>query len=164
MHLPAGMSRSDIEHFMRAAIAEAELAGAAGEFPIGAVLVIDGEIVSRGQARRVASRNQLAHAELQALMEAGERLWRDHDRAVLFSSLEPCPMCLGAAVMADVPHIIFASRDALVHSEQTVTSNPYVRSHIRTWLGGVLEAESRAVIGRYDERLLRLVIGAPARD
>jgi tRNA(adenine34) deaminase len=157
--VPLGYSQSDIERFMREALGLAEEAGLAGEMPIGAVVVIDGEIVSRGRARHQERRSQLAHAELEALEAGGDRLWVGHERALLVTSVQPCPMCLGAAVMADVPHIVFAAHDALVQTAQTVETNPYVRRHITTWLGGVLETESLALIERFNPRMLRYVLG-----
>jgi len=69
---------------------------------------------------------------------------------VLFTTVEPCPMCLDATVMADVPHIVFAARDAVAGIGAAVESIPYLRRHIETYLGGVLEAESDEVVGRYD--------------
>jgi tRNA(adenine34) deaminase len=152
-------TRADLERFMREALALAEEAGAAGELPIGALLVIDGEVVSRGMARHQSKRSQLSHAELEALQGGGERLWSAPDRALLISTLQPCPMCLGAAVMADVPHVVFAAHDALVGTEQTVATNAYVQRHITAWLGGVLEAESLALIERFAPRLLAYVRG-----
>lgn len=145
----------ELECFMREALKEAEAAGEAGEYPIGAVLVIGGEVVSRGRARHAEARSQLRHAELNALLAGGEKLWQDFDQGVLFTTLEPCPMCLGATVMADVPHIIFALPSRVVHSAHTVRENPYVRRHIRTYMGGVLEAESRRLMARYHPELLR---------
>ncbi len=59
-------------------------------------------------------------------------------------------MCLGAVVMADVPHIVFAAPDPIVHTTATIAANPYVRRHIATYLGGVLEAEARALVARFD--------------
>ncbi|HEU6444179.1 MAG TPA: deaminase, partial [Gaiellaceae bacterium] len=67
---------------MREALAEAEAAGEAGQLPIGAVLVLDGEIVSRGRNRHLERRTQLAHAELEALLEGGEAAWSRHDDCV----------------------------------------------------------------------------------
>ena len=157
--LPPGYSRAGLEAFMREALALAEEAGLDGEMPIGALVVIDGEVVSRGRARHQSRRSQLAHAELEALESGGERLWEGYERALLVSTLQPCPMCLGATVMADVPHIVFAAHDALVGTEQTVETNPYVRRHITTWLGGVLESESLALIERFDRRMLAYVRG-----
>jgi tRNA(adenine34) deaminase len=147
----------DLELFMRAALEEAEAAGAAGEIPIGAVVVIDGEIVSRGRARHQEHKSQLRHAELNAMLDGGERLWRDYRRAVLFTTVEPCPLCLGAAVMADIPHIIYAVHDAVVKSELTLESNPYIRRHIKSYYGGVLEQESTAVLENYAPNDLKYI-------
>lgn len=153
--LAPALATLDLAAFMREALYEAEQAGLAGELPIGAVVVIDGQIISRGRARHKGQRNQLMHAELTALLAGGEALWEHHDRAILFTSAEPCPMCLGATVMADVPHIIFAAHDENVHSRQTVAENPYVRRHIQSYYGGVLEVESHAIMARFNPTLLR---------
>ena len=144
----------DLETFMQAALEEAEAAGRDGEYPIGAVVVIDGAVVSRGRSRNRARRSQLAHAELEALQQAGELLWEPNDRAVLFTTVEPCPLCLGAAVMADVPHIVFAHPDPAVQARETIERIPYVGSHIDAYIGGILRDESRALFERYEPRLL----------
>jgi len=154
----------DLAAFMRHALDEAEAAGRAGQLPIGAIVVIDGQIIARGRARHKELRNQLRHAELNALLEGGEPLWTNYDRAILFTNVEPCPLCLGAVVMADVPHVVFALEDRVVYSPQTIEANPYVRRHLRTYHGGVLAAESAAIIGRYAPDLLRYITtggGAP---
>jgi tRNA(adenine34) deaminase len=147
----------DLAGFMREALAEADEAGRAGEHPIGAVLAIGGEIVARGRNENRARRSQLAHAELNALLAGGEALWERYAEAVLFTTVEPCPLCLGAAVMADVPHIVFALPDANVHSGHTVAENPYVRSHLRSYVGGVLEEEAKEVIRRYEPWFLKYI-------
>jgi tRNA(adenine34) deaminase len=144
----------DLEAMMREALAEAEAAGEDGEYPIGAVVVIEGKVVSRGRSRQRDLRSQLAHAELEALQQGGEPLWERHDEAVLFTTVEPCPLCLGAAVMADVPHIVFAHSDPAVQSAEVIERVPYVASHIHTYLGGVLRDESRALFERYEPRML----------
>ena len=147
----------DLASFMREALFEAEQAGLAGELPIGAVVVIDGQVVSRGRAQHKSKQSQLMHAELNALMSGGTALWENYHNAILLTTLEPCPMCLGAVVMADVPNIIFAAHDAVVHSQHTVTHNPYVRRHIHSYYGGVLEAESRAMIARFNPTMLEYI-------
>jgi tRNA(adenine34) deaminase len=147
----------DFTAFMRAALYEAEQAGLAGELPIGAVVVIDGQIVSRGRAQHQGQQSQLMHAELHALLQGGSALWEQYHNALLVTTVEPCPMCLGAVVMADVPHIIFAAHDEVVYSRQTVAHNPYVRRHIQSYYGGVLEAESRALIARFNPRMLEYI-------
>lgn len=152
------IAQLDLGHYMREALVEAELAGQAGELPIGAVVVIDGEVVARGRARHKERQSQLAHAELNALQAGGERLWRDYRRAVVFSTCEPCPMCLGALVMADVPHVIFALHDKVVFSEQTVETNPYVKRHIKSYYGGVMAEAAEAIFRQYAPRDLNYIL------
>jgi tRNA(adenine34) deaminase len=134
---------------MREALAEAEAAVAAGERPIGAVVVVAGEVVSRGRSRQNELRSQLAHAELEALQNGGEAVWSRYREAVLFTTVEPCPLCLGAAVMADVPHVVYGVHDPLVETRRLIDGSPYVARHIETYCGGVLEHEARALRERY---------------
>ncbi|MDL1910447.1 nucleoside deaminase [Chloroflexi bacterium CFX6] len=154
-YLSPDLNDLDLEKFMREALAEADAAGQAGEFPIGAVLTLDGEVIARGRARHGETRSQLSHAELNALLDGGEKLWTDFRRAILFTTVEPCPMCLGAVVMADVPHVVYALNDAVVQSKITLESNPYIRRHIKSYFGGVLEDESAKVIGKYNPKILK---------
>lgn len=147
----------DLEKFMREALAEAEIAGQAGELPIGAVLVLDGEIIARGRAHHNEHKSQISHAELNTLLNGGEKLWTEYERAILFTTVEPCPMCLGAVVMADVPHIIYALNDKVVHSKLSVETNPFIRRHIKSYYGGILEDESAEIVGRYNPRMLKYI-------
>jgi tRNA(adenine34) deaminase len=147
----------DLASFMQAALEQAEEAGQNGELPIGAVIVIDGAIVSRGRARHREFQSQVRHAELNAILDGGERVWKDYRRAILLTTVEPCPMCLGAVVMADIPHIVFALHDRVVHSDLTLAANPYVRRHIKTYCGGVLAVEAAAIFSRYDLSTLKYI-------
>lgn len=140
---------------MGEALLEAEAAGQVGELPIGAVLVVDGEIISRGRAQHNEYKSQVSHAELNAILAGGEKLWTDYKHAVLFTSVEPCPMCLGAVVMADVPHIVYALNDANVHSKLSVETNPYIHRHIKSYYGGVLEEESVRIFEKYRPKDLK---------
>jgi tRNA(adenine34) deaminase len=155
--LSPDIANVDLEKFMREALLEAEAAGQAGELPIGAVIVLDGEIISRGQARHQRTRCQLSHAELDALLNGGDKLWTDYRRAILFTTVEPCPMCLGAVVMADIPHVIFAKHDQVVHSQLSVETNPYIRRHIKTYFGGVLETESTQILAEFKPQDLKYI-------
>lgn len=150
MTLPPELAQLDVEAYMREALHKAEQAGIARERPIGAVLVVKGEIVSRGRARHRETPSRLAHAEMNALLDGGDPLWHDYDQAVLFTTREPCPLCLGATVMADVPHIVFAEDDSIVHTIDTLAANPHVRWHIKTYLGGVLANEAMALSARFN--------------
>jgi tRNA(adenine34) deaminase len=139
----------DLDKFMGFALEEAELAGQAGEIPIGAVVVIDNEIISRGRARHKEFKSQLQHAELNAMLNGGDSLWKDYRKAILFTTVEPCPMCLGATVMADIPHIIFALHDNIGKSSFSIETNPYINRHIKTYFGGVLEDRSIELFKQY---------------
>lgn len=143
------ISDLNLEVFMKTALEEAELAGQSGEIPIGAVVVIDNQVVSRGRARHNEIKSQLSHAELNAMLAGGEGLWKDYQKAILFTTVEPCPMCLGATVMADIPHIIFALHDNIGQSSLSIETNPYINRHIKTYFGGVLEDRSIELFKRY---------------
>ena len=158
-YLSLELTGVDFRPWMRLALEEAELAGQAGELPIGAVIVIDGQVIARGRARHQERQSQVSHAEMNAILNGGEPLWRDFRRAILLTTVEPCPMCLGAAVMADIPHIVYALPDTIVHSDSTLEANPYVRRHIRTYQGGVLEQDSVAIFERYAPKPLSYIRG-----
>ena len=97
---------------MGEAMAEARLAAAEGEVPIGAVVVAGGRIVGRGRNAREGRRDPTAHAEVLALQEAARSLgrWR-LSGATVYATLEPCPMCAGALVNARVDRLVYAVVD-----------------------------------------------------
>ena len=97
---------------MRAALVEAEKAAGEGEVPVGAVIVVNGEIVASGRNCPVATSDPSAHAEIIALREAGSGLgnYRLPD-ATLYVTLEPCVMCTGAIVQARLKRIVFGAYD-----------------------------------------------------
>ena len=106
------VSLEEHERWMREALAEAVLALEAGDVPVGAVAVHDGEAVGRGHNRKEAIRDPTAHAEVLALQEAAQTLggWRLPD-VTLYCTLEPCPMCAGAMIQARLPHLVYAVDD-----------------------------------------------------
>ncbi len=103
---------ADDDRFMSEALAEARLAGDEGEVPIGAVVVAAGQIVGRGRNARERRQDPTAHAEVLALQEAARHFgsWR-LSGAVVYSTLEPCPMCAGALVNARVARLVYAVED-----------------------------------------------------
>ena len=92
--------------FLSAAIEEAKKGAAEGGIPIGAVLVIDGNIVGRGHNRRVQQRSAVLHAEMDCLENAGRLSAADYRRATLYSTLSPCDMCSGAALLYGIPKVV----------------------------------------------------------
>ena len=101
------------EEWMRAALAEADKAAAAGEVPVGAVVVSpEGAVLSRGHNSSVGSNDPTAHAEILALRAAARKLGNYRLTGCrLVVTLEPCPMCAGAAVSARVAEIVFGAED-----------------------------------------------------
>ncbi|MBP1595592.1 MAG: tRNA (adenosine-34) deaminase [Acidobacteria bacterium] len=92
--------------FLRAAVEEAKSGLAEGGIPIGAVLVIDNKIAGRGHNRRVQRRSAILHAEMDCLENAGRLTARDYQRSVLYSTLSPCDMCSGTALLFGIPRIV----------------------------------------------------------
>jgi tRNA(adenine34) deaminase len=103
---------AEIEHAMGIALEEAALALAHDDVPVGAVVLVDGEVVARRHNERELTSDPTAHAEVLALRDAAAALgrWRLDD-ATLVVTLEPCPMCAGAAVSARLPTVVFGAPD-----------------------------------------------------
>jgi cytosine/creatinine deaminase len=95
-----------MDKFMQAAMEEAERGLTEGGIPIGAVLVIDGKIAGRGHNRRAQQGSAILHAEMDALENAGRLSAQDYRRATLYSTLSPCDMCSGAALLYQIPKIV----------------------------------------------------------
>ncbi len=135
---------------MRAAIALAEEAAAAGEIPVGAVVVDreTGEILGRGRNRREQDHSPTAHAEILAIEEAAKKRgsWR-LSGCNLYVTLEPCPMCSGAIINARIDRVIFGAYDekaGAVVSVQQMFSLPY--NHKPRVTAGLLEEPCAAVL------------------
>jgi len=94
------------EFFMSEAIKEAEIAAAAGDWPIGCVIVLDDQIIARAHNTGYTDKNRLAHAEIKALTQAKDILEVNRGRAVVYSTYEPCPMCFGAIVLNKIKRVV----------------------------------------------------------
>jgi len=116
------MHHGSDEEFLQAAIAEARQGLAEGGIPIGSVLVIDGQIVGRGHNRRVQKGSAILHAEMDALENAGRLKAGDYRRAVLYSTLSPCDMCSGTALLYRIPRIVIGENRTFQGPEEYVRS------------------------------------------
>jgi cytosine/creatinine deaminase len=108
--------------FLQAAIEEARKGRAEGGIPIGSVLVIDGQIVGRGHNRRVQKGSAILHAEMDAIENAGRLKADDYRRAVLYSTLSPCDMCSGTALLFRIPRIVIGENRTFRGPEDYVRS------------------------------------------
>ena len=106
------MELQEKEFFMREALKEAQKAYDQEEVPIGAVVVLNGEIIGRGHNLREKEQDATLHAEIKAILQANQHLgsWRLED-CELFVTLEPCPMCSGAMILARMKKVIFGAFD-----------------------------------------------------
>ena len=131
--------------FMRQALALAEQAQAAGEVPVGAVIVLNGEVVGKGCNSPIATNDATAHAELLAIREACAHIGNYRlEGATLYSTLEPCVMCAGALVAARVGTLVFAARDLRfggVRSKFRLADSDLLNHRLEI-VEGVLAAES----------------------
>ena len=108
--------------FLQAAIDEAIKGRDEGGIPIGSVLVIDNKIVGRGHNRRVQQASSVLHAEMDALENAGRLTAAEYQRSILYSTLSPCDMCSGAALLYGIPQIIVGENATFQGPEEYVRS------------------------------------------
>ncbi|MBM3783135.1 MAG: tRNA adenosine(34) deaminase TadA [Acidobacteria bacterium] len=137
---------------MREALAEARLAAAGGEVPVGAVLVTGGVVVARAHNRPIALRDPTAHAEMQLLRSAGQALdnYRLED-ATVYVTLEPCVMCAGALVHARIRRLVFGARDLRfggVRSKFDLADSALLNHRIEI-TEGVLAAECTEILQEF---------------
>ena len=134
----------DDERYMRAALEQARLAGEAGEVPIGAVVVRDGEIVARARNTREETRNPAGHAEFTAICEAAEKLqaWR-LTGCTVYVTLEPCVMCAGLMHQARIDRCVFGAYDPKAGALGTLYAihEDDRLNHVFEAQGGILEQE-----------------------
>ena len=145
---PSGADREG----MAAAIAQATTAAALGEVPVGAVVVIDNEIIAQAHNETVMRRDPTAHAELLVLHRAlvatgGDRL----SRATLYVTLEPCAQCAGAIVLAKVGRVVFGAWDdkaGMAGSLHDILRHPRLNHRVEV-LGGVAADECGALLQQF---------------
>jgi len=106
------------DQFLAEAVREAQLGLSEGGIPIGSVLVIDGRIVGRGHNRRVQRKSAILHAEMDAIENAGRLTARDYARATLYSTLSPCDMCSGTALLYKIPRIVIGENQTFRGPEE----------------------------------------------
>jgi tRNA(adenine34) deaminase len=145
--------------FMRRALELASRAEAESEVPVGALVVLNGEVIGEGWNRPIVSRDPTAHAEIQAMRAAAARLdnYRLTD-ATLYVTLEPCPMCAGAMVHARIARVVYGAPDPIAGAAGTVFNllNAPTLNHRAQIEGGVLgEVCSQRLKGFFQARRVR---------
>lgn len=137
---------------MLEALAEAVRAEAAGEVPVGAVLILNGHILGRGANAPIAANDPTAHAEIRALRQAAAHL-RNYrlTETTLYTSVEPCLMCMGALLHARVKRLVFGCFDSKAGAAGSVYDIPHGPrlTHRMEVTGGVCEQECRSLVQRF---------------
>ena len=137
------------DYYMRLALREAERATRHGDVPIGAVVVLDGEVIGAAGNERELTQSPLAHAELLAIGQAASFMgsWRLLN-TVLYVTLEPCPMCAGAIVQARIPRLVYGATDEKAGAAGTLYNvcQDDRLNHCLEIASGVLADESVALL------------------
>ena len=150
------MPISTYSQFLKVAIEEAKKGLEEGGIPIGSILVIDDQIVGRGHNRRVQKGSAILHAEMDAIENAGRLKASDYRRATLYSTLSPCDMCSGTALLYRIPRIVIGENRTFQGPEEYVQSRgvtleilndtdcirlmaDFIRSHPQLWNEDIVE-------------------------
>jgi tRNA(adenine34) deaminase len=145
------------ERWMRLALGEARAAGASGDVPVGAVIVLGEEVIGRGRNRREVDRDPTAHAEIVALRAAAAAVGQWRVEATLVVTQEPCPMCAGALVNARIVRLVYGCLNPKAGAVATlyqIASDPRLNHRIAI-AGGVLAADCAAVLQQFFAELRR---------
>ncbi|MFN0250786.1 MAG: nucleoside deaminase [Kofleriaceae bacterium] len=156
---------SQHDEWMAVALEEARAAGAAGDVPVGCVIVSaggagsdgDGQEIARGRNRREVDGDPTAHAEIVALRSAAKVLGTWRVEATLYVTQEPCPMCAGAIVNARVASVVFGCTNPKAGAVQTLyqIASDVRLNHRATVIGGVRDVECAAELSQFFARLRR---------
>jgi len=148
--------KKDHFFYMGEALAEAKLALSAGEVPVGAVIVKDGEIIGRGRNEKERRQNPMGHGEIAAIAAASEKLgqWR-LDGCTLYATLEPCPMCAGAMLQSRISLLVFGAWDLRWGAAGSIVDilNPQLFNHRIEIISGIREAESQGLLEEFFHKI-----------
>jgi tRNA(adenine34) deaminase len=145
------------EEWMTIALEEAHAAAAAGDVPVGAIIVRDESIIGRGRNRRELDGDPTAHAEIVALREAAKTLGHWRVDATMYVTQEPCPMCAGAIVNARLTRLVFGCTNPKAGSIQTlysIANDPRLNHRVET-RGGVRADECAKILSDFFAELRR---------
>ncbi len=137
---------------MREALLEARKAAESDEVPVGAIIVKDGEIIARAYNQKEKKQNATAHAEIEAIAKASEKLNNWYlDGCEMFVTLEPCPMCAGALVNARIDKLYYGAKDykaGAVDTLYNITGDARLNHRLQSE-GGILEKECGKILSEF---------------
>lgn len=146
------MTDLDDDKWMREALLMAKRAYDLGEVPVGAVVVVDNEMIGRGWNQPIGAHDPTAHAEIVAIRQACKKV--ENYRLVnakLYVTIEPCTMCYGALIHSRVSEVIFGALEpkAGVFQSHSILNESQIYNHSLIWRGGILEARCAKLIQRF---------------
>jgi tRNA(adenine34) deaminase len=154
--IPDDVVTDEDARWMRAALAQARQAAALGEVPVGAVAVLDGEVIGIGFNHKELDQDPMAHAEMMALKQAAAAVanWRLLG-VTLYCTLEPCPMCAGAMIQARLPRLVYGARDTRFGADGSIVDVLRAEgfNHRVAITSGVLEEEAAALLQQFFRQL-----------
>jgi len=146
------MNDENHEQYMREALAEARDALERGDRPVGCVIVHDDKIVARGSNHEFTKKSKFEHAETSTLRSCSRYLFKHSNDCTLYTTVEPCVMCLGTIVMSNIRRIVFGAPDPARGGTEMYEQVAYVqRSLRRGYIGGVLAEESQRLQDAFAE-------------
>lgn len=151
---PSLIITSEDEKWMHLAYAQAAMAAAIGEIPVGAVIVSQGKVIGKGFNHPISKHDPTAHAEIVAIRNACANLdnYRLPEDATLYVTLEPCTMCVGALVHARMKRVVFAATEpkagSLVSARQLLSNSGYY-NHVFEFVGGCLDEQCSAQLSDF---------------
>ncbi|WP_042375043.1 nucleoside deaminase [Neobacillus jeddahensis] len=148
----------DHHFFMKEALKEAEEAGKRGDRPIGAVIVHNGTILSRGSNRIDTMDSELAHAEINAMNQCASYLRKHARECILYTTVEPCMMCLSTITLANIRNVVFSVKDKYMEMAHFIDSTPYIKKRLHHYQGGVLAEESERLLRTYSPFMAEVVL------
>ena len=113
----------DDSYFIKLAIEEAKKSLNEGGIPIGAVIVKDGEVISKGHNKLIQDNSVILHAEMDAIENAGRLNHEDYRKCTLYTTLSPCPMCSGAIILYHIPRVVIGENTTLMGAENLLMDN-----------------------------------------
>ena len=133
----------DHEVHMTEALREAQAALERGDRPVDCVIVHDGWIVARGSNREFTTRSKFEHTKTRALRSCAPYLFEHSNGCILYTTVEPCIMCLGTIVMANIRYVVYGTADPVAGGTAMCSNVDYVRRSIRgCYIGGILADQS----------------------
>ena len=141
------------EKYMQIAIEEAKIAGERGDKPIAAVLIHNHKVIGKMSNTWNTRNSKVHHAENYLILENAQYLRKYGTECIIYTTLEPCLMCIATIVMADIRNIVVGFEDKYMQTKSFISSHNWLKDRVYNYLVGIMETECKDLIKRYgDER------------